>query len=159
MHINDFLFIYLIANQNIRKIGRSLISFNHRICDYNHVFFRKRKLKPYKIFMIYLEYWKAFMFKFGNSESNENIAKQQKLLWYIQRFICNVGGIIGEAFVRKKLRNCKSELLKIFLRTTYICTVRNNAHMKYLTIYHQIIIVGYWKIPNIILNGLKEISY
>ncbi|GFQ72538.1 uncharacterized protein TNCT_59011 [Trichonephila clavata] len=94
-------------------------------CDFNPAFFRKGKLKPYKIFKKFPEYQEAFK-NFGNSELIENTDEQQNFFNIIQRFICNVynaGNAIDvdaarlqmfidsytvsdvkEAFDRKKLR-------------------------------------------------------
>lgn len=147
------------------SICRSLPGF-HAItgCDYNPAFFRKGKLKPYKILKKHQEYQKAFM-KFGNNELIEDNDEQRNVFNIVQKFICNiynVGSIIdvdaarlqmfidsytvsdvNEAFDRKKLRNfdasnlppCKSELLQQFLRANYICCIWNNAHLKCPTIY------------------------
>ena len=136
-------------------------------CDYNPSFFRKAKLKPYRILKKYVEFQQAFM-KFGDSKIIEDHNEQQDLYNVIQTFICylyNVGNIndvdaarlqifidsykvsdVNEAFNRKKLRNfdasslppCKSELLQQFLRANYICSIWNNAHLKNPTTYEPV---------------------
>ncbi|GFR17097.1 platelet glycoprotein 4 [Trichonephila clavata] len=133
-------------------------------CDCNPAFFRKGKLKPYKILKKVPEYQEAFK-NFGKSELIENTDEQQNFFNIIYRFICNVynaGNAIDvdaarlqmfiysytvsdvkEAFDRKKLRKfdasnlppCKSELLQQFLRANYICTIWNNARLKTPTTY------------------------
>lgn len=121
-------------------------------CDHNPAFFRKGKLKPYKVMRKKIEYQEAFN-KFGHSELFENIDEQQNIFNVIQKFICdvyNLDGIIdvdaarlqifintytvsdvNEAFNVNNLRNfdasnlppCKSELLQHFLRANYISTI------------------------------------
>jgi len=161
--------IYLNLTKIHAALGESIcqsLSGFHTItgCDYNPAFFRKGKLKPYKILKQNQKYQEAFM-KFGNSELFENNNEQQNVFNIIQEFICkvyNVGNIIdvdaarlqmfinsytvadvNEAFDRKKLRNfdgsslppCKNELLQQFLRANYICSIWNNANLKNPTIY------------------------
>ncbi|GFU46548.1 uncharacterized protein TNCV_3010571 [Trichonephila clavipes] len=56
--------------------------------DFNHAFFRKGKLKPYKTLQKIPIYQEAFK-NFGTSELSEN-TDEQKVFNIIQRFICNV---------------------------------------------------------------------
>ncbi|GFR14053.1 uncharacterized protein TNCT_202381 [Trichonephila clavata] len=58
-------------------------------CDFNPAFFRKGKLKPYKILKKIPEYQEAFK-NFNKSELIENIDEQQNFFNIIQRFTCNV---------------------------------------------------------------------
>ena len=136
-------------------------------CDYNPAFFRKAKLKPFKLLKKYVEFQQAFL-KFGDSKIFEDPKEQQRIFNIIQSFICylyNVGNLndvdaarlqifiesysvsdLNEAFNTKKLRNfdasnlapCKSELLQQFLRANYICSIWNNAHMKNPTKYDPV---------------------
>lgn len=147
------------------SLCRSLPGF-HAItgCDYNPVFFRKGKLKPFKILKRTEEYQKAFI-KLGKNILFENDNERQSVFDIIQQFICevyNVGSIIdvdaarlqlfintyqvsdiNEAFSRKKLRNfdasslppCKSELLQQFLRANYVSSIWNNANHQIPSIY------------------------
>ncbi|GFX69605.1 uncharacterized protein TNCV_1769741 [Trichonephila clavipes] len=56
--------------------------------DFNRVFFRKGKLKPYKT-KKFPEYQEAFK-NIGTSELIENTDEQQNVFNIIQRFLCNV---------------------------------------------------------------------
>ncbi|XP_046608971.1 uncharacterized protein LOC124299714 isoform X2 [Neodiprion virginianus] len=136
-------------------------------CDYNPAFYRKAKLKPYKLLKKYVEFQLAFM-KFGDSKIIENNNEQVLIFDIIQSFICylyNMNDIndvdaarlqmfinsytvsdVNEAFNRKKLQNfdasclppCKSELLQQFLRANYICSIWNNAHLQKPTAYKPV---------------------
>ncbi|KAH9633489.1 hypothetical protein HF086_013166 [Spodoptera exigua] len=163
---------YVNLTKIYEKLGESIcrsLPGLHAIteCDYKPSFFRKAKLKPYKILKKYLEFQQAFM-KFGDSKIIEDNIEQQDLYNVIQSFICylyNVENIndvdaarlqmfidsytvsdVNEAFNRKKLRNfdasslppCKSELLQQFLRANYICCIWNNAHLKNPTTYEPV---------------------
>ncbi|KAH9628353.1 hypothetical protein HF086_015883 [Spodoptera exigua] len=163
---------YVNLTKIYEKLGESIcrsLPGLHAItgCDYNPSFFRKAKLKPYKILKRYVEFQQAFM-KFGDSKIIEDNIEQQDLYNGIQSFICylyNVENIndvdaarlqifidsytvsdVNEAFNRKKLRNfdasslppCKSELLQQFLRANYICCIWNNAHLKNPTTYEPV---------------------
>ncbi|KAH9634460.1 hypothetical protein HF086_008294 [Spodoptera exigua] len=163
---------YVNLTKIYEKLGESIcrsLPGLHAItgCDYNPSFFRKAKLKPYKILKKYVEFQQAFM-KFGDSKIIEDNIGQQDLYNVIQSFICylyNVKNIndvdaarlqifidsytvsdVNEAFNRNKLRNfdasslppCKSELLQQFLRANYICCIWNNAHLKNPTTYESV---------------------
>lgn len=136
-------------------------------CDYNPAFYRKAKLKPFKLLKKYVEFQQAFM-KFGDSKIIENNNEQVLIFDIIQSFICylyNMNDIndvdaarlqmfinsytvsdVNEAFNRKKLQNfdasclppCKSELWQQFLRANYICSIWNNAHLQKPTAYKPV---------------------
>ncbi|CAG5019593.1 unnamed protein product [Parnassius apollo] len=112
------------------SICRSLPGF-HAItgCDCNPAFFRKGKLKPYKILKKHQEYQKAFM-KFGNNELIEDNDEQQNVFNIVQKFICNVynvGGIIDvdaarlqifiDSYTGDQLPNYVSDSLQIISET------------------------------------------
>lgn len=146
------------------SVSRSLIGFHAMTgCDYNPAFFKKGKLKPFKILKKSPEYIEAFL-KFGEVELSTDKEKEQSIFDVIQKFICelyNVSGLIdvdaarlqlfintytvdnvNEEFQRQNVRNfdasnlppCKSELLQQLRRANYIASIWSNAHMKHPSI-------------------------
>lgn len=132
-------------------------------CDYNPAFFKKGKVKPFKLLKKKEEYQQLFA-HFANVDFHN---EEEKTIAFntVQQFICdlyNVPGIndvdaarlqlfinnytaadVNESF-QMKLRNfdasnlppCKSELIQHVLRTKYIASIWTNAHLKNPHIYN-----------------------
>ncbi|CAH1963772.1 unnamed protein product [Acanthoscelides obtectus] len=172
-HLNAFLMIwinngvgnhqrYVNVNELYRILGDSLskaLPCFHAItgCDYTPAFFRKGKVRPFKI----LEQSKEYQLAFGNiTTDNEDLLDSTFVI--LEKFVCQMYRVKNSSDVNsvrfhlfsntfqskksdenfeKKFRNfdssslppCKAELQQHLLRVRYVTKLWRNAHLKHPT--------------------------
>lgn len=153
---------YININDLYKTLGSSLskaLPCFHAItgCDYTPAFFRKGKLRPFKLLEKSQEYQSAFQ---NIIEDDEELLQHTFLV--LEKFICHMYGIRDASNVNdvrfhifsntyrskssndkfeKKFRNfdssslppCKSELYQHLLRVRYVTKFWRNAHLKHPT--------------------------
>ncbi|CAF4875188.1 unnamed protein product [Pieris macdunnoughi] len=112
---------YININELYRILGDSLckaLPCFHAItgCDYTPAFFRKGKVKPFKI----LENSEEYQLAFDNIISDDKEVLETTFV-ILEKFICQI------------LPPCKVELEQHLLRVRYVTKIWRNAHLKHPT--------------------------
>lgn len=177
---------HLDVTEVYKKLGpsvcRSLPGFHATTgCDYNPSFYRKGKLRPWKLLKKSAEYQQAFT-SLGDGHRSESLFE------ILEKFICEMYNAprlnkvndarfhifnktfkakgISEQF-NKRFKNydatnlppCKTELYPHLLRALYITTIWRNAHLKSSTSLLPVDADGQKLMRNTTSFGLKETNF